>query len=278
MNIYKDIQKVTQIPYTEENALFIRQRDPRPSRRNQRMHVPRPPRNANLYDCDNDDNETKYNVTMKVNEHEIASSIKEVSCGIDYSNESLEEHWRRRQETSRRSSTSSDDTLMFKKSPAKVIDKPSTSKTQIDDKKNIVDEEYVLKQCKLDKNAAIRGLLKNQKISLNDLQIPDNVINVGYGNNTNIQNENIPPPTNLTEENYNIKLVQCPEDPDVFIRPLQANGRIDESKYKDIDFSVPHIGKKRIVTPRQFYVQMDVSGFDFVKKKYNEKGMTDSNK
>lgn len=79
------------------------------------------------------------------------------------------------------------------------------------------------------------------------------------------QNENIPPSTNLTEENCDITLIQCPEDPDVLVRPLQVYG-IDETKYKDIDFTVPHIGKKRIVTPRQFYVQMDDSGFDFVKK------------
>lgn len=79
------------------------------------------------------------------------------------------------------------------------------------------------------------------------------------------QKENVFPPSNVTEGDSSIKLVQCPEEPEVFVRPLQAYGSIDENKHKDIDFSVPHIGKKRIITPRQFYVEMDDSDFDFVK-------------
>lgn len=68
-----------------------------------------------------------------------------------------------------------------------------------------------------------------------------------------------------------MELVQCPEDTEVFVQPLQAYGNIDENKYKNIDFTVPHLGKKKIVTPGQFYIHMDNSDFDFIKKDINKK-------
>lgn len=65
-------------------------------------------------------------------------------------------------------------------------------------------------------------------------------------------------------------LVQCPDDPDVVIQHLQAYGTIDEAKHKNIDFTVPHIGKKKIVTSRRFFVDTDDTDFQFVKKDTKE--------
>lgn len=65
-----------------------------------------------------------------------------------------------------------------------------------------------------------------------------------------------------------MKLVPHPEDPDVLINHLQAIGDIDENEYKDIDFTVERIGKKKTVTPQEYYMyETDDSFFDFVEKK-----------
>lgn len=68
-----------------------------------------------------------------------------------------------------------------------------------------------------------------------------------------------------------MKLVPYEEDPDIFMQPIQAYGGIDENKYKDIDFTVPRVGKKTIVTPLQFFLSIDDSDFDFVKKDTKKK-------
>lgn len=65
-----------------------------------------------------------------------------------------------------------------------------------------------------------------------------------------------------------MKLVPHPEDPDVLIHPFQAFGDIHEEEYKEIDFTVPRIGKKKTVAPHEYYLyETDDSFFDFVDKK-----------
>ncbi|KZC13766.1 PREDICTED: uncharacterized protein LOC107191980 [Dufourea novaeangliae] len=264
MSIYSDIKKVTQIPFTNENSSFIRHRECSMPVRNRKVNKQKPPLNANLYneddnENDDDDQQKSKGIPQELHENEIASSIKEANCGINYSNENLEEHWKARQVGASLS----------------TFDKTNSNCTNsCDETENIEDEELVLKKCKLNKNAAIRGLLRNHQISLHDLHIPSNSVDVERESGTNLQNENIPSPNKLAEGIYNMKLVQYPEDPEVFVQPIHAYGKLNENEYKDIDFSVPHIGKKLVVTPRQFYVNMDDSGFDFVKKDVKRKKLS----
>ncbi|KOX74443.1 hypothetical protein WN51_00426 [Melipona quadrifasciata] len=195
-----------------------------------------------------------------LHENEIASSIIAANCGINYSNEKLEEHWKMRQ---KEASLCSKDTS-FKKdvqsgnyNDKNLITEVSNENTKIEDKDNIENIESILKKCRLNKNAVVRGLLNSQKISINDLYLPNDSTDI---KKDNMPDANVP---SISQENYT-RFVQCPEASEVFVPFLQV-GSIPEDKYKNIDFTVPHIGKKKATTPRQFYVNMDDSEFNFVK-------------
>ncbi|XP_078046868.1 uncharacterized protein LOC144475149 isoform X2 [Augochlora pura] len=231
MSVYKDIQKATQIPYSEENPIFIRYQKSTLAKKKPRINKQQLPRNSNwLTDDDDDDdddddgkkdgNEQKYDSPRELCEDQIASFIQEANCGVNYSNKNVEEQWRTRQTRD---------------------DLKSTVKTDCSDNnplnkvENIEDEEYLLKKCKLHKNAAIRGLLRNNKISLNDLQTPNKFNNVGEESGTHALSDI--PLNDFTEGKYSMKLVQCPEEPEVFV----ACGKLDANEYKDIDFTVPRL-------------------------------------
>ncbi|XP_076291286.1 uncharacterized protein LOC143214303 isoform X2 [Lasioglossum baleicum] len=256
MNIYNDIEKVTRIPLTDRpsSSTFICHNT---AKRTPKKIKHSPPRNANLYTEDDvgagDNPQEKEDLPPEVNAIEILSQIEEANCGINYSNENLEEHWKARQIQAKL------------KSSAKIDPVPNNSSNKTED---IEGEEDWLRKSKLHKNAAIRGLLKTHKISLHDLQIPkkSSVLEVKKGRETQTQNGNNSSLSDVTEEKYCMKLVQYPEDPEVYGQPLHVYGKLDENKYKDIDFTVPRIGKKYVVTPRQYYANMDDSGFYFVKK------------
>ncbi|XP_076375526.1 uncharacterized protein LOC117219422 isoform X1 [Megalopta genalis] len=247
MSIYRDIQKVTQIPYSDETSTFVRHRESTISKRNRRINKPKLPRNANLYteDDEKNDNEQKYdNSPQQLYKNEIASSIQEANCGINYSNQILEEQWKAKQ---------------IKANLNAAVKTGYNYNNTCSKVESIEDEEYLLKKYRLHKNAAIRGLLKNHKISLNDLQIPNKSDTIGEKEEAHVQHDS--PLNNLMEGKYSMKLVQCPEEPEVFV----TCEKLDENEYKDIDFTVPRLGKKKKVTPIQYYLNEDDSGFDFVK-------------
>ncbi|CAK9821530.1 hypothetical protein ANTRET_LOCUS242 [Anthophora retusa] len=271
MSIYTDIQKITKIPETNETALFIRRKE---DGRSQKTKKHKSPKNVKLYDYDEDNNNEECNDLSQeyhLHETEIACSVREANGGISYSNENFEVLWKSKQMEFR----NSDSNVLEKDlSSVKSLYEDDNSTKEIDneilsDNNNksycIEDEESILKMCRLDKNAVIRGLLRNRIISLKDLCASNNCIDLKHKSSTNVQHEDDFPLSNLNEK-YSMKLVPCPEDPEVFVQPLQAYGSIDENEYKDIDFTVPHVGKKTIVTSRQFFINMDDSDFDFVKK------------
>lgn len=56
------------------------------------------------------------------------------------------------------------------------------------------------------------------------------------------------------------------EDPEIFVHPLQMG--IDTKKFKDIDFTITRIGKKKKMTPTEYFLEAtDDAFFDFVKQK-----------
>ncbi|KAG6801627.1 hypothetical protein HZU73_03009 [Apis mellifera caucasica] len=272
MNLYAEIQKVTQIPQTDENIVFVRRKDS--YEQNLKLKKIKVPQNVNLYDF-NDTNDSSREICNTLpskyllHENEIASSIKEANYGINYSNEYLQDHWKIRQMEASLNIKSNNDCKNSTTEIHKQITILKTDNKNDIDCKDIEDKENILKECGLHKNAVIRSLLKSHIISLNDLQIPNNCKNIKI-KNTNLQNQNIFSSNNLLQKDT-MKLVQCPEDPEVFVQSLQVHGHIDENKYNDIDFCVPHIGKKQIVTSRQFFINMDDSDFDFIKKNIADK-------
>lgn len=272
MDLYDDIERATRIPFTDDNASFVPLKGPSQAMRDRRMNQRklRPPRNLNLVESDKEDADTEEKeegterVERILNSHEIAASIKAVNGGLDYSNEFLEQHWK----SMKMNMTSSSESLCDQGSK---IDSSSPSNCSISSAssssngnrnskhdnnneavetstQNPGEKEEILKRCKLSRNAAIRSLLSQNKISIDNLQMPKE------------------------EQRPKIDLVPCPEDPDVFVQPLLAYGKVDESRCKGIDFTVAHIGRKEKVTPRQFYLnQTDDSLFEFVKRKPKQK-------
>ncbi|KOC65408.1 hypothetical protein WH47_09987 [Habropoda laboriosa] len=259
MSIYTDIQKVTQIPETNESSYVEKFICRKEATRNQQLKKPKSPENVDVNSSSQEFNGLPQEYYL--HEHEIACSVREANDGISYSNENFEVVWKARQLEARNSKSkilekeaSSIKSVYDNNNLAKEIgNEISELSNGTNERKCIEDEESILKQCRLNKNAVIRGLLRNHTISLKDLCMPNDYIDLQHKNSTSVQQKNF------------MKLVQCPEDPEVFVQPLQAHGTIDENEYKDIDFSVPHVGKKRKVTSRQFFINMDDSDFDFVK-------------
>ncbi|XP_053989164.1 uncharacterized protein LOC128881827 [Hylaeus volcanicus] len=263
MSIFNDIKKVTEIPYSDEHSLFIRQKE---GKRSRKIGKPKSARNANLYDDSDDDKDRRnhYDEPSQLHESEIACSIKEYS-GISYSNELIERNIKARQKTVSLNSNKPLGKFALRETSYSHSD--SSTETVTPEINEPETKETILQKCKLNRNAAIMGLLKTNKISIDDLQMPNNFKCTKDNSESNLQSENASSSRDSTEGKYEMELVQLPEDPDVYLHPLQAYGSIDENKYKDIDFTVPHLGKKKTVTPLEYYLTMDDSGFDFVKKK-----------
>lgn len=69
----------------------------------------------------------------------------------------------------------------------------------------------------------------------------------------------------VMDDKYQVESVPLREDPEIFVHPLQMG--IDTKKFKDLDFTIPRIGKKKKVTPRDYFFEAtDDSYFDFVKQ------------
>lgn len=63
-----------------------------------------------------------------------------------------------------------------------------------------------------------------------------------------------------------VQSVPHDEEHEVFVHPLQKG--IDVTKYKNIDFTLPRIGKKTKITPKTYFLnRRDDACFDFKKKK-----------
>ncbi|OAD57512.1 hypothetical protein WN48_01921 [Eufriesea mexicana] len=266
MDLYSDIKKLTQIPQADENVVFIRRKESYALKQNQKLKNLKSPPNENLYDLDDSQSYDK-SLKCSLHENEIASSIHEVNI-MHYANENIEKHWKNRQ--MKTNSNSKDNIFPETLVPNNCHENSSTevcntiSMLRTNENKRTEDAEDILKKCGLNRNALIKGLLNNHIISVKDLDIPNDYTDVKSKKCINVQKENVPSENTLYQEDC-MKLVQCPEDPEVFVQSLQVHGHIDESKYKNIDFTVPHIGKKNIVTPRQYFINTD-SNFDFIKK------------
>ncbi|KAK2574943.1 hypothetical protein KPH14_008708 [Odynerus spinipes] len=278
MDIHGAIKKATQIPKTNGDASFVRLQKPDQATldRNMNKRKLKAPRNIKLIEQDDlpsaelHDWNTKYTL----NENEILSSIKAVNGGVSYSNKSLEDHWKLKQSDCNSNMRHfKANTSTFKSScsysniteTSNVEDKKSNKpKENIENNEDSNSVHEVLKKCKLSKNAVILGLLNSNKITLEDLQIPEK---------SNFKNEKSQTHSDIQTDDIARKyLLQHPDEPDVYIHSLQMMEKLEKSKGNMTNFIVEHVGVKKTITPQQYYVtETDDTSFKFVKKNVKDK-------
>ncbi|KAG7202196.1 hypothetical protein KM043_015873 [Ampulex compressa] len=247
MNLYTDIEKATYIPSTDENIRFTQLTEPSQAEEDKRMNQRtfKPPRNLNLLESETlQDYDNVINHRF-LNEPEITSSIKTVNGGIDYSNEFIECFWEKRQSDAKSSlegsSNTSPETSMFS-SENKIANPPIQRDEKLNNQDNRLhrDTDQVLKLSRICKNAAFVGLVKNNIVSIRDLQLP----NTSVSTCTEYQISQETPDGNATNNNvhksktYNLGLVQSANDPDIFTSPFLHAEAIDESQLTSLQFII----------------------------------------
>lgn len=176
MDLSANIEKIRQVPVPDDNALFIRRQG---YNENRVFRKPKTPPNAHLFDLDNDtkdrDGKSYNSVPQEIlHEEQIASAIQRANCR-DYSNETTERHWEKMQREASSVHNRKDlevSNIAANGQTSSELSTLESSKSKEDIKENVKDEENILKQCKLNKNAVIRGLLKQHLITVNDLVPP----------------------------------------------------------------------------------------------------------
>lgn len=279
MDLRNAIEKATRIPRSNENATFVKLRKPDQATidRNMNKRVLRPPRNIKLVEPD-DTCLTKlhdWNSVTSLNEHEILSSIKAVNGGVNYSNKYFEDQWKSKQpnctsnvELNNTSTSSSKSSCSFKsdiETSNESIIKQYESKEKTEQTEGCVIVQESLQKCKFSKNAVILGLLNSNKITLEDLKIPKqlNLKNEDSLKQSDTQTDNIP---------MGECLIQHPDEPDVYIHPLQMMEELEKSKKSTTDFMINYVGVKKTITPRQYYInETDDASFEFIKNNVEDK-------
>nr|KAF7421756.1 hypothetical protein H0235_009592 [Vespula pensylvanica] len=267
INIRDAIVKASQIPRTDEEIYFVRLDKPDQSWIDHNMNLKniKVPRNIQLIETDTLDTSNNMDSKYCLNENEILSSIKAVNGGISYSNKFLEYQWKLKQMRNNldtenvntnisNSKTYSNCNNDVKSSNVQIINTDKSKKIENNEDSHSIQE--VLKQCKLEKNALILGLLNSKQITIEDLQIPSksNLKHETFHNHSDLQTEDIAVGNHL---------IQHPDDPDIYIHPLQL---MEKSK-KHANIMLEYVGMKEVVTPKQYYInETDNMSFEFIKK------------
>lgn len=274
MDLRDAIEKATQIPKTNEEVSFVRLTKPDQATiaRNKNKRKLRPPRNIKLVEQD-DPQSHHLNTDYTLNESEILSSIRAVNGGVSYSNKSYEDHWKSKQLDCNPSTSYDNATASSSKPSCSRV----TETLDVEDTKSIKSKEKsetendpdtiheVLQKCNLSKNAVISGLLNSNQITLQDLKIPKQA-NL---DNEKSQNQSDPHTRDIVMGEC---LVQHPNEPDIYIHPLQMTKRFEKKEGGAADFVVEHVGVKKTITPRQYYIsETENMSFEFVKKNVKDK-------
>ncbi|KAL6444924.1 hypothetical protein ACFW04_002138 [Cataglyphis niger] len=263
MNIRENIKKATSLDYVDNNATFFRLPGLSQATKDRMMNdrKMKKPKNIHLLedDSDNDndvvDNFMNNKVKPTFDKHAVSAAIKEVNGGRDLSNK----NWEKLHAKYLENIINSEKEISQKTSDHNLT---TCSENQSEDLSNI----YIKQKHKLSRNAAIMSLLRKKQISLEDIIIP---------NKTSTKKENELALHEMIDgyimdnDKYNhVESVPLYEDPDISVHPLQMG--IDEKKFKDIDFTVSRIGKKKTKTPREHFLEeTNDDYFNFVKKKNN---------
>ncbi|XP_012528865.1 uncharacterized protein LOC105832457 [Monomorium pharaonis] len=264
MDLRNDIKKVTSLTSVDHNAKFYRLHGLSQAAKDKKMNerILKKPRNIELIDdssMDEDSDDCMETINNKVkppfDKHEVSAAIREVNGGRDLSNKHFEENfWKQLQ----------DEAKSEKKKSQTLSKNDNVETNQSEDLNN-----KCVKENKLLKNAAIMGLVNTKIISLQD-------INIFYNNNSAKEKNELKPLHEIAmgvsnecipdNSEYKVESIPLREDPEIFVHPLQIG--INKKQFKDIDFSIPSIAKKKKVTPAGHFLEAnDDSHFEFVKKK-----------
>ncbi|XP_032679415.1 uncharacterized protein LOC116847931 isoform X1 [Odontomachus brunneus] len=257
MDLHVVINKATLLP-SAPNAKFYRLEGLSQAEKDRKMNektVKTPP-NLKLLESDTDDS-TKESDINKINSsfdrHRILAAIRTIHGGVNLSNLDWKISWEKRIEDMKKSeSKESCKSSLHKDTKVNSEDQPElkTSKHQLMEKNN-----------KIFRNAAIMGLVKINKISLEDLADSSN-------KNCTKEESRLKTLDTQNDSEYQIEFVPLHEDPEVFIHPLRMG--VDTKRFKDIDFTVPRVGKKIKETPQEYFIRTtNDDSFEFVKKNKN---------
>ncbi|XP_018347582.1 PREDICTED: uncharacterized protein LOC108751723 isoform X2 [Trachymyrmex septentrionalis] len=261
MDLRNDIKKATALTFSDNDAKFYLLQEPSQAAKDKKMNERsvRKPRNIRLLeDSDSSENDNMdVNICSRVkptfDKHEVSVAVKEVNGGRDLSNKHWEESFFRNLKE-----------IQCEKDISQNSSKYDNIKVN-QPKANNLNDKCIKQKDKLYRNAAIMGLLKTNKISLQDLIMNENPIRKKDELETMHE---IAFNGRMDNNKCHVESVPLREDPEICVHPLQMG--IDEKQFKNIDFSVSRIGKKIKVTPQEHFLgATDDASFNFVKKKDN---------
>ncbi|XP_071554971.1 uncharacterized protein [Temnothorax nylanderi] len=178
MDLRNDIKKATSLTSVDDNAKFYRLYGLSQAAKDRKMNERkvRKPRNLNLLeDSDTNSDDSMDIITSKVkptfDKYEVSAAIREVNGGRDLSNKHWEESWSRNLEMMTKSE---------KEIPQNCSEHDNINQPEAKD----LNDKYIKQKDRLYRNAAIMGLVRTKKITLQDL--------IHYDENTarkNIGNE-----------------------------------------------------------------------------------------
>ena len=182
--------------------------------------------------------------------------------GGELSNDNLEKHMRKRQEEAAKrlknipSSKSSDSASNLSLTPSTAASSVAynTLENGAVEKVNLIPND--LQTHKYNKNGVIRGLLKKNYITLEDLKISPN----------NGAEEEAAGEEAAFSEDYtpSVNLVPHPNDPDLLVHPYEAFGELEYAE----NFVLDRIGTKTTMDKRKYLMKLsdDEDAFNFYKK------------
>ncbi|XP_015608111.1 uncharacterized protein LOC107273949 isoform X2 [Cephus cinctus] len=287
MDLREDIKRATKINPSHNSNWHVKSRSQTKNSR------PNEKRFTNVNFEPDEDPSNHYSSISKIFtcQDEVISNVIEVNGGIDYSNESIEQHLRFRQ-LQKLNTVNVNDMKYLEESTSMNYDIPSydTSTSDIDlNNINIIEDNSCSVKPEneqtgiqmFSRNALISGLIKNEVIRVEDLYIENTIAKENSPIESNSQCESVSDDSrclsckdDTTSESeslvdYNSPLlVPHPNEPDFFGHPLQIFGKMEE---QGIDFTIPSAGVKKTVTPRQFFMNIPESTFAFVSKKKIDK-------
>ncbi|XP_066591135.1 uncharacterized protein [Prorops nasuta] len=226
MNVYDDINKHTQIAQLNDKSPKFHKKK---NEKTKQQSIPKARGVFYAYD-ENDQGNDLSDINKPIFDPRIiANSLKNAIGTIAGSDDNFYDYVRSRQ----LDKSKYDSVEKSKECKSRVNDFKTDTISNPDGNNSLQAVSDVLRRCKLHKNCAIQSLLKHNIISINDLEIPDEsssqyTVNSYY--------------SDISRNNLN--LVEHPEDPDILINEILAYGGIDQTKHKDLDFTVDYVERR----------------------------------
>ncbi|XP_014487899.1 PREDICTED: uncharacterized protein LOC106751514, partial [Dinoponera quadriceps] len=171
-----------------------------------------------------------------------------INGGLDLSDEHWKDCWEKHlEEITNSNRKKSCELPLYKSTEVNQSELKSSENHKLTETKN-----------KIFRNAAIMGLVNTKKISLEDLIKSNNKSCAREEDRLRTLDTKI-------DDEHQIEFVPHAEDPEVYIHPLRMG--VNVKRFKNIDFTVPRVGKKIKEAPQQYFLRTTTDdSFKFVKK------------